>query len=223
MIIKQHVSICVEFQSAPAYRVGMGDDREFFTTHQAAKLLNVSIRAIQLWMDSGQLTGWVSPGGHRRIEKASVMQMLKVRSGAQRGMPSLRKSVLVVEDDRDLTFLYRMNFKKWDFPVDLRFANDGFMALIEMGKQQPDLLITDLFMPNMDGFRMLESVNEAGMEVPTIVITGASERERATLQESDENLLVLGKPVDFNLLRRLVATTLDIRSQRSSAGVPATE
>lgn len=41
------------------------------TTQDVAKKLGCSIRSVQLWMEQGLLDGWKTPGGHRRISKAS--------------------------------------------------------------------------------------------------------------------------------------------------------
>lgn len=196
----------------------MKHNDEYFTTKQAAHLLNISIRTAQLWADSGQLNCWVSPGGHRRIEKESVMSLLSTRTegSSSKLISEHRKSILIVEDDSDLLLLYRLNFKKWNFPIDVRYANDGFVSLVEIGKKQPDLLITDLYMPNMDGFQMLKSLDLADMHLATIVITGATKKEIDKLQEEDEDLLILSKPVDFNLLRRLISTTLDLRKNNTT-------
>lgn len=50
----------------------MVDSGFYCTTAEAARSLGVSIRTIQLWVDSGVLTAWKTVGGHRRILLDSV-------------------------------------------------------------------------------------------------------------------------------------------------------
>ncbi len=47
------------------------------TTGQIAKVLGVSIRTVTKWMAKGQLQGFVTPGGHRRIERKHVRALMK--------------------------------------------------------------------------------------------------------------------------------------------------
>ncbi|WP_246793218.1 helix-turn-helix domain-containing protein [Burkholderia perseverans] len=65
----------------------MTDD--ILTTAEAAKLLGVSIRTVQLWVEGGTLASWKTPGGHRRVRRASV-------EAAIRRQASSRGSALVV-------------------------------------------------------------------------------------------------------------------------------
>lgn len=52
---------------------------EILTTAQAAKLLGVSVRTAQLWVESGEIPSWKTPGGHRRIPRAAIVDMLASR------------------------------------------------------------------------------------------------------------------------------------------------
>ena len=200
----------------------MKANNDYFTTHQAASLLHSSVRTIQLWADSGRLKCWVSPGGHRRIEKESVMNLLNSGEMTAKTVGDMTtKNILIVEDDEDLVLLYRMQFKQWQLPVEVRYAPNGFVGLVEIGKLEPDLLITDLLMPDINGIEMLKSLTGAGLHIPTIAITGASTQEIQQLQDDDEDLLILSKPVDFSMLRRLISTMLDLR--KTPKELPANE
>lgn len=50
--------------------------KEVLTTAKAAQLLGVSTRTAQLWVESGQLPSWKTPGGHRRIPRQAVMDLI---------------------------------------------------------------------------------------------------------------------------------------------------
>lgn len=189
----------------------MKNDDNSYTVNQAATLLDTTVATIQLWVDSGKLDSWMS-GDQIRIDKKSAFGFFNAieTKGNESSKPT-RKSVLIVEDDIDLISLYRMRFKQWKLPIDLRLALNGFVGLVEFGKRKPDLLIADLMMPNFDGGRMLSSLEHEGLHTPTIIITGASSNQISELRSRNEDLLILTKPVDFNMLRRLISTILDVR------------
>lgn len=65
------------------------------TTSKAARLLGVAVSTAQLWMESGALESWKTPGGHRRVRLSAVTRLLANRSTehqtsteAQRHLPS---------------------------------------------------------------------------------------------------------------------------------------
>lgn len=51
--------------------------KDILTTADAAELLGVSIRTAQMWVESGQLPSWKTPGGHRRIPRQSVLNLIE--------------------------------------------------------------------------------------------------------------------------------------------------
>ncbi|MGV6876427.1 helix-turn-helix domain-containing protein [Pseudochelatococcus sp. B33] len=50
--------------------------KDVLTTAKAAQLLGVSVRTAQLWVESGQLPSWKTPGGHRRIPRQAVLDLI---------------------------------------------------------------------------------------------------------------------------------------------------
>ena len=192
------------------------DAAQFCSTKEAARLLGVSHRTVQLWVENGSLQAWKTAGGHRRITMESINKRVDARQDAI-GMPAAAadtgpqlKKVLMVDDDRTLLRLYELEMEGWDMPLTVMKAYDGFEALIQIGAQRPDLLISDLSMPGMDGFRMIrtlrENANYAGMAV--IVISGL---EKATMQAMGlpSDIPVFPKPVPFAQLRAAVSQALD--------------
>ena len=49
------------------------------TTREVAQALGMAVRSVQLMVDRGELQAWKTPGGHRRIARASVLQWLQSR------------------------------------------------------------------------------------------------------------------------------------------------
>jgi CheY-like chemotaxis protein len=61
--------------------------------------------------------------------------------------------LLVVDDEPPIRDLFQFSFSTEGYEV--RVAKDGFAALAEMQGALPDLIVTDLKMPNMSGFELL--------------------------------------------------------------------
>lgn len=189
--------------------------KEFCTTAEAATLLGVAHRTIQLWVEAGTLQAWKTAGGHRRIAMSSVERVLAERAGALStarpaapGKPRKFK-VLVVDDDPSLLRLYELEMQGWNLPLEILKAHDGFDALLKIGEQRPDLLISDLSMPGMDGFRMVATLRSdpqrAGLRI--IVVSGLDPATIASLG-LPADIPVFTKPVAFKRLQEAVEQAL---------------
>jgi CheY-like chemotaxis protein len=111
-------------------------------------------------------------------------------------------NILVVEDDPTLRRLYELKLRGWPMQPEIRTAGDGYEALICMGNTKPDLLIADLQMPGMDGFRMLHTISNApelaGMAI--VVVSGLDAEEVVLGGGVPDGIPVLPKPVPFDQL-----------------------
>lgn len=188
---------------------------DYCSTKEAAAVLGVSHRTVQLWVENGTLQAWRTAGGHRRITLESVNRLVDGRraaigggatqSSASAAATSGKPRVLVVDDDPLMLRLYELEMAGWGLDMDLIKAHNGFEALIRIGERRPDLLVSDLNMPGMDGFRMIRTLREdsgtVGMNV--IVVSGL---DRATIKAMGlpSDIPVFPKPVPFNELRTAV-------------------
>jgi len=177
----------------------------FLSTREAAESLNVSLRTVQLWVEAGVLSAWKTAGGHRRIPKSSIAELLARRarqaSTLQLGARSTR--VLIIEPEPDARRLYEMHLRSWQLPLEVQTAASGFDALLRIGCERPDLLVTDLKMPGMDGLSMIRTLgaHPSTLQIGVIVVTSlarAAIRERGDLPP---DIPVLAKPVRFEELR----------------------
>lgn len=182
-------------------------DPELCSTREAAALLGVSLRTAQLWVESGVLRAWKTAGGHRRILKSSVNALLQDRKHALEGTVRAGQfKLLIVEDDADLMKLYRLHVEAWGLPIDLIGASNGFEGLIRIGEAKPNLVITDLSMPGMDGFRMIRSLyaNPDFKNMDIVVVTALGKDEIADRGGLPEGIQVFTKPAPFSTLEQLV-------------------
>ncbi|WP_313167769.1 response regulator [Massilia oculi] len=200
-----------DLQPAAAYNAA-----DYCSTKEAAATLGVSHRTVQLWVENGTLQAWRTAGGHRRITVESVNRLVDGRRIAIGAPPAPASApapgkprVLVVDDDPLMLRLYELEMAGWGLDLEVVKANNGFEALIRIGEQRPDLLVSDLNMPGMDGFRMIRTLREdsgtAGMNM--IVVSGL---DRATIKAMGlpTDIPVFPKPVPFGELRGAVENGL---------------
>ena len=83
------------------------------------------------------------------------------------------KRVLVIEDNRDLAYGLRNNLEIEGYEVDV--AEDGPNGLLRARTGTPDLIILDLMLPGMDGFRVLRALREEGRRTPVLILTARGE------------------------------------------------
>lgn len=187
-------------------------------------MLGVSLRTAQLWVESGLLQAWKTNGGHRRISRESIECLLaKPREErtepAEAAMPAAQGSatpfsILVVEDEAALRRIYEINLTRWPMRPSVLTASDGYEALVRIGDLKPDLLITDLRMPGMDGFRMLKVLREMpeldGMAI--VVVSGLAPEEILGHGGVPADIVVLPKPIPFDQLREIAERVQAVRS-----------
>ena len=194
--------------------------RDVCSTREAADRLGVSLRTVQLWSEAGLLRAWKTPGGHRRILTASVDELLRRREGVTgRRAPRGLYEVLVVEDQADFRQLFELHLRSWGLPIQLTSAPSGFEALLQMGASRPDLLITDLRMPGIDGFEMLRALKASGAlgELEIIVVTALTPHTISERGGLPDGVTVLYKPLQFADLRQRLSELVGQRPA-SAAG-----
>ena len=125
----------------------------------------------------------------------------------------MSKKILLIEDDKDYSDVIRMRLEKTGYQVVTLF--DGSEAVSTAKKEKPDLILLDIFMPEVDGFTTLKSLkaekfSDGGKSlssIPTIVMTG-----KAPMMEDvvrfEGACEFMTKPVDINELSRKIEKLL---------------
>ena len=177
----------------------------FLSTREAAHRLGVSLGTVQNMVEGGVLEAWKTAGGHRRIPVSAVDNLLSRRQ--QTSLPATsgdgRIEVLIAEDSPTLLSLYQLTMSKWDIPLNVRAVNNGFDGLLEVGKLVPDVLITDLMMPGMDGFEMIRRLrthDDLG-QMDIIVISALGPDEIRDQGGLPADVTVFAKPIPFHELK----------------------
>src|SRR5215470_4137625 len=87
----------------------------------------------------------------------------------------VQKKVLIVEDETDLVKLLKYNLEKEGFKVG--YATDGSIALAEVRRDPPDLVILDLMLPGLDGLEVCRQLrrNDRFARTPVLMLSARSE------------------------------------------------
>ena len=176
------------------------------TTREAARILGVSLRAVQLWTERGLLDAWKTPGGHRRILTESVERFLALRrSRSEAGSGSTRRyRVLIVESDPAARQRYETELGYAQSDMDISYASDGYLGLICFGEQKPDLIIADLLAQGLDGPRIVQALRLAAGDRPLAIVVVTTQAGSAVANALPQDIPVLTKPLDFDRIRTLI-------------------
>ena len=106
--------------------------------------------------------------------------------------------ILIAEDDKDLNRLVSITLRNNGFDVESCF--DGVQALDAFSKSRFDALLTDVMMPNMDGFDLAQNVRDIDKNVPVIFMTAKDDKQSKMLGYALEIDDYVTKPFDVDLL-----------------------
>jgi excisionase family DNA binding protein len=178
------------FRPAPSRRPSSAEP-EWLTLGQAAKFLGVAQSTIRKWSDQGRVPAFYTPGGHRRYRRRDL-ELFVDRSG-----PSGRTGgplVLVVDDDPRLREYMRVNLEIEGYSV--READSAEQALEAIDDQAPDLVLLDVVMPGVDGWQLLQKLQERHGSIPVIMFSGQVDERSAGEAEERGARGFVGKPFD---------------------------
>jgi two-component system, NtrC family, response regulator HydG len=120
--------------------------------------------------------------------------------------------ILVVDDDAGARKALVELLSSHGFQLDS--AADGAAALERISELPPDVLITDLDMPRLDGMGLLKELRERELDLPTLVVTSASEVASAVAAMRAGAADYITKPIDFDSLLLAVERAIEHRDVR---------
>lgn len=193
---------------------------DYCGTSYAARLLGLSVATVQSLVEKGEIEAWKTLGGHRRIALHSLNAYLAKNNPQQARVdtdPKSRLRVLLVEDDEATRELYQSYFDEWNLPVDCTWMPSALEALMDIASMRPDLLITDLTMPGVDGIEMLKALKRnlqlADMQI--VVISGLAPEAIEARGGLPPHARLLAKPVNFDWLEGFVTALVMANRKRA--------
>src|SRR5215210_2729642 len=172
-------------------RLAPSGEPDWLTLGQAAKYLGVAQSTIRKWSDQGRVPAFYTPGGHRRYRRRDLEAFLD-RSGPGGGETG--PLVLIVDGDPRLREFIRVNLEREGYMVREAESADAGLSAIE--DQAPDLVLLDVMMPGVDGWEMLQRMQERHGSIPVIMFSGKVE-ERSLAEAAERGARgYVGKPFD---------------------------
>ena len=123
------------------------------------------------------------------------------------------KNVLIVDDDQEMLAALENGFTKYGDTFIVITAEDGQVAIDKLKKNTISLIVTDLKMPHLDGFALLQHVMENFPDIPVIVITGYSTPEMEKMAREGGAVGYIAKPFMLDSLARKIMATLRKESE----------
>jgi len=194
------------------------DRAEVLSVNKAGRYCKVSPQTIVNWINLGKLKAYRTAGGHRRIVKSDLDEFLerynmpafgsssptfgKERTGARR--------ILVVDDDPVIVQTIIASLEEDPHKYEVLSAGDGFEAGIQVSRFNPDLVILDLMMPNIDGYEVCRALKKSNYtnHVKIIVLSAYLDVENNRKLAQSGADLCLSKPFPLNLLKEKIARML---------------
>jgi len=187
--------------------------KDYFTTRETAELLGVAVSTIQLWTNNGLLRAWTTAGGHRRIARNSVEEMLSQQQAqaVEKNNNTNKRSnsplsIAVLEDNKQEIILYQEYFESLDLNTEILMSKDGYEGLLNIGRMSPDVIITDLIMPNIDGFEVIKAIkDDHDLDQSLIIVVSALTPDEIKVRGGlPKGVHLLSKPLSFEKLEILL-------------------
>jgi len=190
-------------------------------TSYAAKMLGISVGTVQGLVEKNDLKAWKTQGGHRRISLQSIQDYQRRHNLAPASMlqGEDRLRVLVVEDDESTRLMLQANFDQWGLPLDAVMYSSAMEALLDMPSLHPQVLLTDLKMPNVDGFEFLKTLSTHTLfsNLAVVVMTGMSAEDVRAKGGLPDGAQLLQKPIDMDWLRGFFDALMSVRQMNRRA------
>ena len=161
---------------------------QFLSTAEAARMLGLSTTLVQTLVDQGDLKGWKTRGGHRRISLDSIQgyQTDGRHVPGSSHKSSVKSKVTIVIESPALFTTLKAECELWDMPVDVRFFDSVTEALLELSSQKPDMMVVEMSMPRPQQektFQALENFNQRGHSPLSVVLITAEKALRASMPD----------------------------------------
>jgi len=174
------------------------------STTKVAKFCHVSHAAVCNWVKAGKLKAYRTPGGQYRIEPAVLTDFMK-----QHGMPIPEElepkrvqRIVVVDDEKQIVEFATRALGAEGVGYAVESAQDGYTAGRLIHSLQPDLVLLDIRMPGIDGFKVCENIKSdpATKDTRILIITAYATEENVDRLVENGAEGILEKPFDIATL-----------------------
>jgi len=165
--------------------------KKILTTYDIARYAQVTPRTVIQWINEGKLKAYRTPGNHSRVTIEEAVSFLrKYRMPVPEELTvegsEEKKRILIVDDDPGIVESIRRILVREKI-YDLACAQDGFEAGEKFASFKPHLIILDIRMPGVDGYKVCSRIrsSQTGDLVKILFVSGfIDEREIGLIQAS---------------------------------------
>ena len=167
--------------------------KDYLSTRQSARYLQVSLGTVQKMVETGELLAWKTQGGHRRILSSSLEQLLKrrrlgirQRCGSQFLLLAIMKREASFEEFQTIT-------QHWKSEVNLHMSADSLEALMQAVSLAPDVIYIDSQISPVEQVHLTSylSKNTHTRNIPILVDDGFLKLHPQILDISSENKIIM--------------------------------
>ncbi|MEA1996768.1 MAG: response regulator, partial [Gemmatimonadota bacterium] len=194
--------------------------RDLLTPRELAELCGVSPDTVRSWCFRKQIKFATTPGGHKRFRRQDVLEFLKERGFPLPATDKISPIKVLVVDDEDAFRHSLVGALQKDSSFNVKEAADGYEAGRMIGEFEPDVLVLDLVMPGIDGFKVCRDIRARDKVnlIKIIAVTGypdANMFQKARDAGANE---CLAKPIDVDTLMVMIRTHFQSPKLRRTRG-----
>jgi CheY-like chemotaxis protein len=131
-------------------------------------------------------------------------------------------NILIVDDDDTFLLSLAEGFLSQESDINVFTAGNGKEALAALESQEIDLVVTDLKMPEMDGFELVAHISQHYKDLPVIIITAFGTPDIEKDLHKLGTFQYLEKPLDLNTLEEKISEGLKHKSFGYAKGISLT-
>jgi excisionase family DNA binding protein len=180
------------------------DADQLLTSTEVGNLLQVNPSSVKKWVNEGHILAFRTPGGHRRIRAADLVQFLddhKIPVPRALGEAG-RRRLLVVDDDAVQLKAVGRSLKRYADRVDVTLVDNGIDALISIGARRPHLVVLAASLPGIDGVEVCRRL-KANQDTTDIAVVLVVAQLTDNVEEGARRAgarQVVRKPIDLPVL-----------------------
>jgi excisionase family DNA binding protein len=177
------------------------------TVSQACKYCNVSQDTIMGWIRAGEIST-ETIGGHRRIRLDQLDQLLQSKNmQPDKSWMAPEKKILIVDDDKIVVETIVQALEEDEHGYDVLSAADGFEAQLQIKQFNPDLLILDIMMPDINGYEVCKKIKSdpETKDIKIIVLSAYLDDESYKRMQEHGADACFSKPLPLPELREQIA------------------
>lgn len=186
--------------------------REIYSTHEAARICNVTPMTVIRWIDDGRMPAFRTAGGHRRIYRPDLEAFCRERGIPCDSLHAGRRRALIVAADEDERAALAAAARGIGAEVVVEVARDAFEGGRYVATMRPHAVVLDDRAAGGDVVEVCERMKADGTlgSVELVVFGPAPDSEVARTLRNYGGFACLGRPLDGNALRATLRHALGL-------------